>query len=92
MVEGMSIREASRVFTRLRGHSESIGQRTERDLDSLLPLPPMVYNASERPAGLFCSLSLVRYRTNDYSGPVPCIHRFVIIRNYVDEVVISCGC
>ena len=37
------------------------------------------------------SLSLVRYKTNDYSVPVAYGHRDVIIRGYVDEVVISCG-
>ena len=38
-----------------------------------------------------CSLSLVRYRTNDYSVPVAYGHRDVLVRGYVHEVVISCG-
>ena len=37
------------------------------------------------------SLSLVRYRTNDYSVPVAYGHRDVLVRGYVNEVVISCG-
>ena len=37
------------------------------------------------------SLSLVRYRTNDYSAPVAYGHRDVLVRGYVDQVVISCG-
>ena len=37
------------------------------------------------------SLSLVRYRTNDYSVPVAYGHRDALVRGYVDEVVISCG-
>ena len=37
------------------------------------------------------SLSLVRYRTNDYSAPVAYGHRDVLVKGYVDEVVISCG-
>ena len=37
------------------------------------------------------SLSLVRYRNNDYSVPVAYGHREVLIRGYVDEVVISCA-
>ena len=37
------------------------------------------------------SLSLVRYRTNDYSVPVAYGHRDVIVRGCVDLVVISCG-
>ena len=37
------------------------------------------------------SLSLVRYRTNGYSVPVAYGHRDVMVRGYVDQVVISCG-
>ena len=37
------------------------------------------------------SLSLVRYRTNDYSVPVAYGHCDFIVRGYVDRVVISCG-
>ena len=37
------------------------------------------------------SLSLVRYRTNDYSVPVAFGHQDVWIRGYVHEVVIGCG-
>ena len=80
-----------RMDARLRGHTETIGQRMERDLDALLPLPPAAYDACEKQAGRVSSLSLVRYRTNDYSVPVAYGHRDVIIRGYVDRVVISCG-
>ena len=37
------------------------------------------------------SLSLVRYRSNDYSVPTAYGHQKVLIRGYVHEVVISCG-
>ena len=59
-----------RMDARLRGHTETIGQRMERDLDALLPLPPVAYDACEKQAGRVSSLSLVRYKTNDYSVPV----------------------
>ena len=75
----------------LRGHTETIGQRMERDLDALLHLPAVPYDACDRRASRVSSLSLVRYRTNDYSVPVAYGHRDVLIRGYVDEVVISCG-
>ena len=81
----------ARMDARLRGHSESIGQRMERDLEALLPLPPVAYDACEKQAGRVSSLSLVRYRTNDYSAPVAYGHRDVLVRGYADEVVISCG-
>ncbi len=80
-----------RMDDRLRGHSETIGQRMERDLEALLPLPPAPYDACEKQAGRVSSLSLVRYRTNDYSVPVAYGHRDVLVRGYVDRVVISCG-
>ena len=69
-----------RTDAKLRGHSESIGQRMERCLDALLPLPPAPYDACYKQAGRVSSLSLDRYRTNDYSVPVAYGHRDVIVR------------
>ena len=63
----------------------------ERDLDALLPLPTTPYDACEKQAGRVSSLSLVRYKTNDYSAPVAYGRRDVLMRGYVDQVVISCG-
>ena len=80
-----------RLGRRLRGHDETIGQRMERDLDALLPLPATHYDAGDRHVSRVSSLSLVRYRTNDYSVPVAYGHREVLVRGYVDRVVISCG-
>ena len=75
----------------LRGHDETIGQRMERDLEVLLPLPAVPYDAGDKQASRVSSLSLVRYKTNDYSVPVAFGHRDVLVRGYVAEVVISCG-
>ena len=36
---------------KLRGHTETIVQRMERDLEALLPLPPVAYDASDKQAG-----------------------------------------
>jgi transposase len=76
---------------RLRGHSETIGERFERDQAALLPLPAVAYDACEKCATRVTSLSLVRYRGNDYSVPVAYGHREVLVRGYVEEVVISCA-
>ena len=76
---------------RLRGHDETIGQRMVRDLETLLPLPAVPYDACEKQASRVSSLSLVRYRTNDYSVPVAYGHREVLVRGYMNQVVISCG-
>ena len=54
-----------RLGRRLRGHEETIGQRMERDLEALLPLPATPYDASDKHVSRVSSLSLVRYRTND---------------------------
>ena len=62
----------------------------ERDLKALLPLPAVPYDACDKQAARVSSLSLVRYKTNEYSVPVAYGHRDVLVRGYVDEVVISC--
>ncbi len=75
----------------LRGHTETIGERLARDLAALqTPLPP-AYDACEKIGTRVSSLSLVRYRSNDYSVPTSFGHREVFVRGYVHEVVIACG-
>jgi len=76
---------------RLRGHTETIGERFERDRAALLPLPTTPYEACEKISARVSSLSLVRYRTNDYSVPTEYGHRQVWVKGYVHEVVIACG-
>lgn len=80
-----------RMDDRLRGHTETIGERLERDLAAFQkPLPPP-YDACEKVGTTVSSLSLVRYRRNDYSVPTTYGHRDVLVRGYVHEVVIACG-
>src|ERR671933_413146 len=64
-----------RLTHRLRGHTESIGERLERDLAALQALPTSPYEACERKAARVSSLALVRYDRNDYSVPTPYGHR-----------------
>ncbi len=80
-----------RRLRRLRGHTESIGERFKRDHAAMLPLPAAPYQACEKIAGRVSSLSLVRYRSNDYSVPTQYGHRQVWVKGYVHEVVIACG-
>jgi transposase len=80
-----------RRLRRLRGHTESIGERFKRDQAAMLPLPAAPYEACEKIAGRVSSLSLVRYRSNDYSVPTEYGHRQVWVKGYVHEVVIACG-
>src|SRR5687767_6122801 len=81
----------ARLDDRLRGHTQSIGERLERDLDALQPLPASPYDPCDRRPARVSSLSLVRYDRNDYSVPTAYGHRPVLVRGYVDEVVIACG-
>jgi len=76
---------------RLRGHSETIGERFERDRAAMLPLPAAPYEACEKISARVNSLSLVRYRANDYSVPTQYGHRQVWVKGYVHEMVITCG-
>jgi transposase len=76
---------------RLRGHQEAIGERFERDRAAFLPLPTSEYEACEKRVARVSSMSLVRYRTNDYSVPTEYGHRDVLVKGYVHEVVIVCG-
>jgi len=80
-----------RRLRRLRGHTETIGERFERDHRAMLPLPAAPYEACEKIAGRVSSLSLVRYRSNDYSVPTQYGHRQVWVKGYVHQVVIACA-
>jgi len=80
-----------RLGDRVRGQSESVGERLERDLAALQPRPAVPYDACDRRPGRVSSLSLVRYDRNDYSVPTAYGHRPVLVKGYVEEVVIACG-
>src|SRR6266481_2829567 len=80
-----------RLGDRLRGHEETIGERVVRALAAFHSWPPVSYDACGKKAGRVSSLSLVRYRGADYSGPTAYGHREVRIHRYIHEVVISCG-
>src|SRR5436305_2544635 len=75
----------------LRGHDGTIGERLEHDLAAFQTPLPAPYDACEKVPTSVSSLSLVRYRLNDYSVPTTFGHRDVLVRGYVHDVVISCG-
>jgi hypothetical protein len=81
----------ARRAQRLRGHTETIGERFERDRAVLLALPAAHYEACEKVTARVNSISLVRYRTNDYSVPTRFGHRQVLVKGYVHSVVIACS-
>ncbi len=81
----------ARRAQRLRGHTETIGERFKRDRVALLPLPAARFEACDKTTVRVSSISLVRYRTNDYSVPTEFGHRQVLVKAYVHRVVIVCG-
>ena len=89
--EGLKKRCLERRGRRLRGHAETIGERFERDRQAFLPLPTAQYEACDKHPTRATSLSLVRYQTNDYSVPTRYVHREVLVKAYVDELVVCCG-
>ena len=80
-----------RLDVRLKGRSETVGEMLERERQTFLPLPQTPYDASDKQMCRVSSLSLVRYKNNDYSVPVQYGHREALVRGYVHDVVISCG-
>ena len=80
-----------RMDDKLRGHKSTIGERFEADAERLQPLPAVPYDACDKQSVRVSSLSLVRYRSNDYSVPTAYGHQEVLVRGYVHEVVIACG-
>lgn len=81
----------ARRTQRLRGHTETIGERFERDRAVLLPLPAARFEACAKATVRVSSISLVRYKTND-SVPTQFGHRQVLVKAYVHRIVIVSGC
>jgi len=85
------VQSQKRRERKLRGHQQTIGERFEKDRERLLPLPATPYEACDKRSTRVTSMSLVRYRTNDYSVPVEWGHREVLVKGFVHEVVICAG-
>ena len=74
----------------LRGQTTTIAERMQRDVAVFMDLPPAPYDACHKLATRVSSLSLVRYRNNDYSVPTRYGHQEVLAKGYVDRVEIAC--
>jgi transposase len=72
-------------------HTETIGERLSADLAALRPLPAGTFEPCETKAARVSSTALVRYRTNDYSEPTYYCFQDVVVKGFVDRVVILCG-
>ncbi len=74
----------------LRGHSRSIGERMHSDVAAFMALPVRAFDPCHMVTGRASSMSLVRYRTNDYSVPTAYAHQEVVIKGYVGRVEVIC--
>ena len=72
-------------------HAGTIGERLTADLAALRPLPAVPLEACEKRAGRVSSTALVRYRSNDYSVPTAYGFQDVVVKGFVDAVVILSG-
>ena len=72
-------------------HAITIGERLSADLAVLRALPAVPLEPCEKRSGRVSSTALVRYRCNDYSVPTTYGFQDVMVKGFVDEVVILCG-
>jgi hypothetical protein len=68
---------------------ETIGARMVADQAAFRAIPSGLFEPCEKRPGRASSTSLVRYRSNDYSVPTRFAHREVMVKGFVDRVVIT---
>jgi len=73
---------------RLRGKRGTKEELLKEDRAAFLPLPPSPFDACRKQPTRANSLSLVRFDDNDYSVPVYYAHHDILIKGYVDRVVL----
>ncbi len=72
-------------------NSETIGTRLIADLAAFRALPAAPFEPCEVRTARVSSTALVRYRSNDYSVPTTYGFREVLVKGFVDKVVIFAG-
>jgi DNA replication protein DnaC len=72
-------------------YEQTIGERLAADRGAFRRLPSEPFEACDKRSAKVSSTALVRYRMNDYSVPAAYGFRDVLVKGFVDEVVISCG-
>ena len=75
----------------LRGQKASKAVLLAEDQASFLPLPQVPFDACRKHRAWSCSLSLVRFDTNDYSVPTAYAHHELLVKGYVDRVEVCCA-
>jgi hypothetical protein len=72
----------------LRGKTGTKAQMLKEDQAAFLALPAGTFDACRKQPTRANSLSLVRFDENDYSVPVSYAHHEILIKGYVDRVVL----
>jgi transposase len=73
---------------RLRGKTATKAEMLKEDQRAFLPLPEVAFDACRKQPTRANSLSLVRFDDNDYSVPVRYAHHEILIKGYVERVVL----
>jgi transposase len=73
---------------RLRGKAGTKAEILKEDQAAFLPLPAAPFDACRKQPTRATSLSLVRFDDNDYSVPVDYAHHEILVKGYVDRVVL----
>jgi transposase len=72
----------------LRGKAGTKAERLKEDQAAFLALPAGTFDACRKQPTRANSLSLVRFDDNDYSVPVSYAHHEILVKGYVDRVVL----
>lgn len=72
-------------------NKQTIAELFVKDQAALLQLPANIFEACRIRHGRVNSESLVRFESNDYSVPVQYGYKDVVVKGYIDKVVICCG-
>jgi transposase len=75
----------------VRCSTDCIAVLLRADIAAFMTLPAAAFEPCDKQAAKVSSTSLVRYKGNDYSVPVRFGYRDVIVKGFVDEVVICIG-
>jgi len=77
-----------RLSLKAAGKDKTIGELLSEEKQRFLPLPQAPFEACRMESRRVTSLSLVRFQTNHYSVPVRYAYREVVLKAFVDRVVI----
>jgi hypothetical protein len=77
-----------RLSQRASGQDKTIGQRLAEERQRFLPLPEVPFEACRMESRRVTSMSLVQFQNNHYSAPIRYAYREVMVKAFVDRVLI----